>query len=154
MSLIGFLYFNGVLLIAAAWDIRTFRIPNRLSLALAIGGVLVLLTGDMAEAASRLASCGIVSTAALLLYLRGAMGGGDVKLLAAASIWLPLSHLFGFAMVLGLAGGLQALGTLAVIRFSPSSKPYLARADFHQMPYGVSIAAAGLFWSTLATFAV
>jgi prepilin peptidase CpaA len=71
--------------IAAITDLRRGLIPNWLTLPplLLAPPALALVHGPGALAASLLGAllCGIVP---LLLFLRGGMGGGDVKLLAAA----------------------------------------------------------------------
>ena len=152
MTLIGFVVFNATLLAAAAWDVRSFRIPNALPAILAASALLLHPPASLADALGRLAVFTGVALLSLVLYLRSGLGGGDVKLLAAVALWLPLSGLPAFATALGCAGALQGLGTLLLIRLTPALRPHLARADYHQMPYGVSIAAAGLFWSVLATF--
>ena len=152
MSLVAFLAFNAALLTAAAWDLRFMRIPNAIPLMLSAGSLLLHPPTSVAGALGRLAVVAMVATVCLALYLRNALGGGDVKLLVACALWLPLSGAPTFATALGVAGALQGLGTLLLNRLSPAVQPRLARANYHQMPYGVSIAAAGLFWSMLATF--
>ena len=144
MSLAAFVFFNGLLLVAAVYDLRSFRIPNQLSLVMAAAAVPLSPPASAEEAIGRLATVAIIGLVALGLYLKNALGGGDVKLLAACGLWIPLSGLPTFATALGLAGGLQAIGTLVLIRLSPDVKPYLARDDYHRMPYAVSIVAAGL----------
>jgi prepilin peptidase CpaA len=144
---VGLVWFNAVLLAAAACDLRTFRIPNALSILLAAGALVLAFPGTPMAALSRLACAAVVSALALALYLRGLMGGGDLKLLAAAALWIPFPQLAGFATLLGLAGALQGLGTLLWVRIVPSSEGMLARGPGRQMPYAVSIAVAGLVWS-------
>ncbi|RAK60800.1 hypothetical protein DJ021_13775 [Phenylobacterium hankyongense] len=147
MSVAAFVWFNAVLLIAAACDLRTFRIPNILPILLAAGALVLALPATPAEALSRLACVGVVAVLGLALYLRGLMGGGDLKLLAGAAFWIPFPELANFAILLGLAGGLQGVGTLVWVRVAPSSEGTLARGDWRKMPYAVSIAVAGLVWS-------
>ena len=108
MSLAAFVFFNGLLLVAAVYDLRSFRIPNQLSLVLAAAAVPLSPPASAEEAIGRLATVTIIGLVALGLYLKNALGGGDVKLLAACGLWIPLSGLPTFATALGLAGGLQA----------------------------------------------
>jgi prepilin peptidase CpaA len=152
MSVVALVWFNAVLVAAAAYDLRTFRIPNTLPILLAAGALIVAFPATPAQALSRLASGGVVSALGLALYLRGLMGGGDLKLLAAAALWIPFSGLASFATLLGLAGALQGLGTLLWVRVVPSSEGVLARGPWREMPYAVSIAAAGLVWSGVRFF--
>jgi prepilin peptidase CpaA len=79
---------------AAIQDIRTRRIPNRLTVSMFLGGVLyALLLGSVhgmryavSPALGFVAGFGIL----YLLWLFGAVGGGDVKLMGALGIWLGL----------------------------------------------------------------
>jgi prepilin peptidase CpaA len=82
-------------------------------------------------------------------FARGWMGGGDVKLLAAVSLWAGPSYLSIFAVVTGLSGAV-----LAAVMMSPLRRHMpMASADAltmtgpaqEPMPYGVAIAAGGLF---------
>lgn len=152
MSLLAFVVFNATLFAAAAWDVRAFRIPNGIPLLLAAAALPLHPPTTFEEAMGRLAALAIVGAICLALYLRNAFGGGDVKLLVASALWIPAAGLPTFATALGVAGAVQGLGTLLLIRLAPQVRPNLARDDYHQMPYGVSIAAAGLFWSIFATF--
>lgn len=79
--------FIGVLIVtgaAAISDARSGRIPNVLTLPLLLGALLVhLLWGGPTELLASFGGivvCGIIP---LFLFRRGAMGGGDLKLLAA-----------------------------------------------------------------------
>jgi prepilin peptidase CpaA len=78
--------------IAAAWDLKTGRIPNWLTLggvALGVGGHLAQgLLGSDGRAALHGALLSVAgalfcSIAPLVLYWKGGMGGGDLKLFAA-----------------------------------------------------------------------
>ena len=63
------------------------------------------------------------------------LGGGDVKLLAAAALWTGSAALLPFLMATALAGGLLAALFLAFAR--REGKPVA-------LPYGVAIAAGGI----------
>ena len=67
----------------------------------------------------------------------GILGGGDVKLLAAAALWLGAAALMPFLMATALAGGLLAVAFLAWA---------LVRRDRGRvaLPYGIAIAAGGV----------
>jgi prepilin peptidase CpaA len=68
----------------------------------------------------------------------GAMGGGDVKMIAALGLWLPLTAVTLMLVVMAIAGGVLTLAMLVRHR--------LAEAK-HQLeiPYGVAIAAGSLW---------
>lgn len=71
------------------------------------------------------------------LFHIGAMGGGDVKLIAALSLWLPPGVFVGMLVAMSLAGGAVTLAMLAERRLRRSEGAV-------EVPYGVAIAAAGL----------
>ncbi|MBC6982414.1 prepilin peptidase [Caulobacter sp. 17J80-11] len=151
MSIWASLYFGAVLIVAAISDVRSFRIPNVLPAILALGALVLATPETGGEWASRFTSVLAVGGFAMGLYMANGLGGGDVKLLAAAALWAPLSTLPAFILSLGLAGGLQALAVMAWTRWraagalaggAPAAEP----AAPARMPYAVSIAAAGLFW--------
>ena len=99
-----------VALVGAIWDVRTYRIPNRLTypaivLALVVhialergSGVLWWLTG-------LLTGGGIF----LALYLLRTMGAGDVKLMAAVGSFAGPSKALEIALYSAIAGGILAL---------------------------------------------
>lgn len=99
----------------AAIDIRTRRVPNALTLALAASGLLVAGAGlGPIGPAAALAGCGIGLALMLPGYLIGGTGAGDVKLLAAAGTLLgPAATIWAFGFTL-IAGGAFALLAAAV----------------------------------------
>ena len=141
----------GLLCWAAASDLATRRIPNRLPALLALVGVL-RLGSDLAAGGAPISAAGDLTVGLAVLALGavlfrfGLFGGGDVKLMAAASLWLGAVGLWPFLTATGLAGGALALGYLAriaVIDATGSARPTL--------PYGVAIAAGGVL-ATLPPF--
>ena len=134
-----------ILLAAAACDLAWRKIPNVLTAVLAVAGLILAAPHDLAGWASRGASFAAIGGTALALYLTRAMGGGDVKLLAAVAIWIPFGGLPVFAYALAAAGGLQALGAVAWRRLQPAANG--AQAPLMRIAYGLSIAAAGVAWA-------
>jgi prepilin peptidase CpaA len=65
------------------------------------------------------------------------MGGGDVKLIVALALWLPLQPLIWMLVVMSLVGG--ALTLLLLI-----DKWVRRQGKMPEIPYGVAIAIAGL----------
>jgi prepilin peptidase CpaA len=130
----------GVLLVTAAvTDIRTRIISNRLNAAIALlavpwwfaigyGGYDILFQIGLSAA--------LLVIFAIFFALR-MMGGGDVKLLAALGLWLPLIKMLILLEWMAIGGGLLTLGMLIAhrIRKAPG-KP--------EIPYGVAIVGAGL----------
>ncbi|HEY7090799.1 MAG TPA: A24 family peptidase [Tepidisphaeraceae bacterium] len=75
---------------AAIQDFRARRIPNWLTLSLAAGGLLASLLSPHALATPASSMGGLLAGfgIALVLFHLGALGGGDVKLLAAIGAWV------------------------------------------------------------------
>ena len=100
---------------AAAWvDARTRRIPNALTFALAAAGLAYAFTGGSIVGPGG-AALGLVAGFGLLVvpYAIGAMGGGDVKLLAAVGAWLGPAGALGVVVVAALAGAAIAVAQCA-----------------------------------------
>jgi prepilin peptidase CpaA len=101
--------------VLASWcDVRTRRIPNRLSGAALVGALVVAeTTGGIGL---RAALTGLALGAAIMLppFALGAVGGGDLKFTAVAGAWL--GPRLGFqALLVGTALGLVvALASAAV----------------------------------------
>jgi prepilin peptidase CpaA len=89
----------------------------------------------------------VLVTCAVLFYLN-VFGGGDAKVIAAASLWTGLAASAPFVMGMALAGGLLA-GTLIVLRRMKvsSTQPWAKRllSPEEGAPYAVAIAAGALF---------
>jgi prepilin peptidase CpaA len=97
--------------ISTVIDLRTRRVPNRLTLIIALGG-LALAAGGFSGVTLTSALLGMLVGLALMLpgHIIGATGAGDVKLFAATGTLLgPASTLTAFVFTL-LAGGALAFG--------------------------------------------
>jgi prepilin peptidase CpaA len=93
-----------------------------------------------------LAAGGAVLIGGTALFAAGLVGGGDVKLAAAATVWIGARAIPEFLVVTALVGGLLALGILggrALRRCIGRGRPAMADPT---VPYGVAIA-AGALWS-------
>ncbi|HYH17400.1 MAG TPA: prepilin peptidase [Azospirillum sp.] len=137
---------------AAIGDVRRYLIPNAFSLGLAaLFGVYAFLTpAGLSWPGHLTAGTAAFAVGAGLFYM-GAMGGGDVKLLAAAALWAGPQGLADLLLVVAVAGGAVALVMLAAARLSrtPATAPSgdaAPSAAKQRVPYGVAIAAGGL-WS-------
>jgi len=99
-------------LFAAVIDARTGRIPNPLTLgALALGLALATVRAGPWGIVHGVAGALALAFVPLLLFWRGAMGGGDVKLLAALGALLGIDaglELESLAFLFGAAQGIAA----------------------------------------------
>jgi prepilin peptidase CpaA len=152
----GCLMAFALLLLAAGWqDLRTMRIANRLSVAI-VGAFLLwsvaglasgtLVLGDMALAVT----CAVaVFFAGALAFAAGALGGGDVKLLAAATLFAGSTFLLDFLTVVALVGGAMGIAILAgapIGPAAPATDGVTMRTRLRSgLPYGPAIAAGGLW---------
>ena len=129
-----------ILVFAAAVDVRTFTISNKLNLAVALLAPLYWLSVALPlwpDVGVHLA----VSTGVFVLlagaFYAGMMGGGDVKLAAALALWFSPQSTIKFLVLTSLAGGVLTLGVLAWHRA-------MKREGRPEIPYGVAIAFGGL----------
>ncbi len=97
----------------AVGDIRTHRIPNYLTLGIALSGLGYQIGLHGLDGAFQ-GILGLILGFGLLIipYLLGGMGAGDVKALAALGAWLGPWHTFLLFCYMALAGGIIALGVL------------------------------------------
>jgi prepilin peptidase CpaA len=132
-------------LIAAYGDVRTRRIPNALALSVAALGLARLtLTGDLAAALISIGVAAVVFILGFLLFWRGLLGGGDVKLMAASVLLVGAPALSLFFLATSLCGLVVTLATVAADRFArraacPQSPAGVLRPR-RTVPYGVAIA--------------
>lgn len=128
------------LLIAAVVDLRERRIPNTLNIAIALLAIPFWWSQGLTVwpgVALQIGFAGAVFLLFAAAFAIGVMGGGDVKMIAALSLWLPVAAVAQLLVLTALAGGVLTLVMLA--------RHKLARAE-HQLeiPYGVAIAFAGI----------
>jgi prepilin peptidase CpaA len=149
----------GILAVIAYCDARTRRIPNVLSLGIAILGLLrIILVYDPVAAGHTLAAGAAIFVAAFLLFWYGAIGGGDAKLVSATALLVGYHDLFSFLFLMSACGGALALAmlardTLRLWLWLPArwARTPLATetaecvaAPAPTLPYGVAIATAGV----------
>jgi prepilin peptidase CpaA len=156
LHLIPLAGFAGLMATAAIEDFRRLIIPNGLVLGLCILWplhVVMAPTLTLMAAGAALLCAAAVFVVGALLFSRGLIGGGDVKLLAVATLWASPAATLSLLVLTGLLGGLLSillltpLGALiATMRPSPLEPPAAVgrRRNPILVPYGVAIAAAAL----------
>jgi prepilin peptidase CpaA len=147
-------------IIAAFSDVKTFRIPNVLVVAVALLGVTrLIVNGDPSIALYTVGASAVLLIVGFLLFWQGIVGGGDAKLVTASALLIGYHDLFSFLVVMSICGALITLFALAIHKFiplyaGPRLTVLLPKAQL-AVPYGVAIAAAGgvtlLLQSPLAT---
>src|SRR4051794_8107139 len=105
-------FFPALMAFAAASDLLTMTISNRISLLLLAGfPALALVVGMPIETIGWHLLAGVAMLAVGFgLFCTGWIGGGDAKLMAATAIWLGWSHMIEYAVVSSLLGGGLTLG--------------------------------------------
>ncbi len=145
--------FLGLLALAAYFDVREYRIPNRLSLFIvALYPVHVVASAQSVDWMGGLVVAAVALAVLLALYAFRAVGGGDVKLMTVTAMWAGPAAMAEFLVITTLAGGLLALLMISSARFGFAvGLEGIVRQGTENMlrkeavPYGVAIAAGGFF---------
>lgn len=129
------------LLFAAFTDMRRRQIDNWLNLAIALAAPLYWWASGLSlwpGVAIQLGVALAVFAVCAILFAIRAMGGGDVKLLTALALWLPVAPFVKLLIMTALVGG--AL-TIVMAGWHVARR----RKDRLAIPYGVAIAVGGLW---------
>ena len=149
---IKLLLFPAMMAFAASSDLLTMTIPNRVSLIM-IGGfvILAVATGMSLEQFAWHAGAGLlVLVIAFGFFARGWIGGGDAKLAAATALWFGFEHLLDYALYGAIFGGVL---TLALLQYRALPLPTILigrtwAERLHEpkggVPYGIALAAAAM----------
>ena len=129
-----------ILVFAAVVDVRTFTISNRLNLTVAALAPFYWWSVALAPwpgVAIQLAAGATVFVLLAGAFYAGMMGGGDVKLAAALTLWFSPATTLKFLVLMSLAGGVLTLAVVGWHRFQ-------RREGRPEIPYGVAIAFGAL----------
>ncbi|MGH9809646.1 MAG: A24 family peptidase, partial [Terriglobia bacterium] len=107
LDLARLLLFPALMAFAAASDLFTMTISNRVSLLLAAGFVVLAVAGGMGvhDMLLHVGAGMVVLTVAFICFTMGWVGGGDAKVAAAAALWFGFAHLMGYLVYASLFGG-------------------------------------------------
>lgn len=147
-----------LLLYVATIDIATRLIRNEVCLALALLGIAGQFSSPI-QISESLIAVTILFLLLLVIYQRRLIGGGDVKLLVALAIGLPLVGVVQLLTITALAGGVLALvhlmmRVLPYPRLAPAGSSFVRRVYAIErwrhlrhapLPYGVAIACGGIW---------
>ncbi len=143
----------GIYLTAIQQDLFRRQIPNGLSVGLLVVALVKwVVLRDFSSALWALAIASMVFAVTFVMFLRGWMGGGDVKLMTTSSFFLGAWATYPFLVFTAVAGGFVTLAVLgrniAVRWLRPAASgggDHDVRVADATVPYGVAIA-AGAIW--------
>src|ERR1700722_2312991 len=152
LDIVRLLLFPALMAFAAASDLFTMTISNRVSLALAAGFLVLALFSGMGfyDILIHLGAGATVLVVAFGCFAMGWVGGGDAKVAAAAALWFGFAHLLNFLVYASLFGG--AL-TLLLLQFRQwplpypfAGQPWLLKLHAKEsgIPYGIALAIGAL----------
>jgi prepilin peptidase CpaA len=146
------LFFPALMAFAAASDLFTMTISNRVSLALAAGYLALAFASGMppSDILMHLAAGATVLVAAFGCFAFGWIGGADAKIAAGAALWFGFAHLLDYLVYASLFGGVL---TLVLLQFRQWPLPYALagqtwllklHAKESGIPYGIALAIGAL----------
>lgn len=131
---------GALLLSAGIQDVRSREIANWKNAAIALLAPLwwwAIGLDPWPDMAVQLLVAAVVFALFVGAFTLGQMGGGDVKLIGALSLWLAPLHLLDMLLAMSVLGGALTLAMLIERRVRRSTAAI-------EVPYGVAIALAGL----------
>jgi prepilin peptidase CpaA len=145
--------FPAAMAFAAASDLVSMTISNRVSIALVLGFFLVaVLVGmPLAQIGSHALAGLLVLAISFVFFTFGWIGGGDAKLASATALWIGFPLLFEYLMIAAIIGGVITLLLLELRRIplpaALAEQRWITRLHSIEsgIPYGIALAAAGLF---------
>lgn len=144
--------FPALMAFAAASDLFTMTISNRVSLALAAGFLLLALLSGMGfhDILTHLGAGLTVLAVAFACFAFGWIGGGDAKVAAAAALWFGFGHLLNYLLYASLFGGALTLLLLQFrqwpLPYQLAGQPWLLKLHAKEsgIPYGIALAIGAL----------
>lgn len=145
-------FFPFLMAYAAASDLLTMKISNRVTILLFAGFIVYVPSSGMTIEMFvwHVAAGALTLVVTFGMFARNWVGGGDAKLAAGIALWFGLSNLAEFFIAASLLGGMLTVALL-YIRTYPLPKstlllPFAVRLhdDRTGIPYGIALAAAAL----------
>jgi prepilin peptidase CpaA len=152
MTTVLSLIFPALMAYAAASDLLTMTIPNKLTLLVVAGfAVFALATGLSGTAILlHLGAGALVLAACFAMFAFGWMGGGDAKLAAGIALWLGFEPLVDYMLLAAIGGGALTL-LILFVRGNPVPSVVMGWTWFARLhdqragvPYGIALAGAAL----------
>jgi prepilin peptidase CpaA len=152
LDVVRLLFFPALMAFAAASDLFTMTISNRVSLALAAGFLVLAFASGMtaSDILMHLVAGATVLVVAFACFAFGWVGGGDAKVAAGAALWLGFAHLLNYLLYASLFGGALTLGLLQFrqwpLPYALAGQPWLLKLHAKEtgIPYGIALAVGAL----------
>ena len=152
LDLARLLLFPALMAFAAASDLFTMTISNRVSLALLAGFlVLALLTGmGFHDILLHVGAGAAMLAIAFTCFAMGWVGGGDAKVASGAALWFGFGHLLDYLLYASLFGGALTLLLLQFrqwpLPYPLAGQPWLLKLHAKEsgIPYGIALAIGAL----------
>jgi prepilin peptidase CpaA len=155
-----------LLITAAVIDVRTYRIPNWLTMGGAVLGLLINAFGSQIGLLNALGGLGLGLVLLLPLWAVRVLGAGDVKLMAMVGAFLGVPEILGALVFSLIAGGLAAAGfalsrrkglqmlrnvqetvVTSVLTVAAGHAPSLSTMpSIGKLPYAIGICAGCIAW--------
>jgi prepilin peptidase CpaA len=152
LDLVRLSLFPALMAFAAASDLLTMTISNRVSLALAAGFLVVALASGMglSDILLHVGAGAAVLTVAFACFAMGWVGGGDAKVAASAALWFGFADLMNYLVYASMFGGALTLLLLQFrqwpIPYALAGQTWLLRLHAKEsgIPYGIALALGAL----------
>ena len=138
---------GGLLGAAAVFDLRRREVPNLIPIAI-VGLFVIQIPAvghqEMAPLWTHVVTGGVLLGVGFGLFLMGALGAGDGKLMAAAGLWIGPTEVSTFLFGVGLLG--LAIGLVCLLPFEAT------RRLRNNIPFAVAIAPPAIALLALRAF--
>jgi prepilin peptidase CpaA len=144
--------FPALMAFAAASDLFTMTISNRVSILLATAFLVLAVATGMgpSDILSHLGAGALVLVIAFTCFAMGWVGGGDAKVAAAAALWFGFGHLLNYLLYASLFGGVLTIVLLQMrqwpLPYALTGQTWLLRLHAKEsgIPYGIALAIGAL----------
>ena len=152
LDLLRLFLFPALMAFAAASDLLTMTISNRVSILLAAGFFLLAFLSGMStqDILLHCAAGALVLVMGFTCFAFGWIGGGDAKVAAGAALWFGFPHLLEYLLYASLFGGALTLALLQIrqwpLPYALANQAWLLRLHHKDtgIPYGIALAAGAL----------
>jgi len=142
--------FVGLVGAGAVTDVRNRRIPNQISLAVALVWVMYALTNNTGWLGGLIAAA-IVLAVGIVVYAFDLVGGGDIKLLTTVSLWAGTELALPMIAIVAIAGALVSVSVwihargISFFSFQLLEPKADIRTEQLYTPYAVAILPGAVF---------